>query len=299
MRPIRRAYGFTLVELLVVIGIIAVLIGLLLPALKKAREQAMTVQCMSQMRQIGQLMFMYASDNHGSLPYSVMPNSNSFWSWDDLLRAYDGRRLNDPVAEDAAMNAMQLDSTIATQQNRLNDLYRCPAENAEDPTPTLYKRTYTMPEVRTQQGAKINGVQRWASQSMMLMANDVTFSIKSDGTAAGYPRTGWAASLPSIRYTTTTIMLCEQRYNFNRMGSYYGIIDGPMMLTNVQLSSTQSPNNFLPLHRLGSTPAWNYLMCDGHVQTLAPADTLRHRPDGSLTGQGSYMWIRDPSNKNY
>lgn len=65
-RPQRHA--FTLVELLVVIGIIALLISILLPALNKARKQAMLVTERSNMRQVGLAILMYANDNKGHLP---------------------------------------------------------------------------------------------------------------------------------------------------------------------------------------------------------------------------------------
>src|SRR5690348_17671107 len=83
-----RHRGFTLVELLVVIGIIALLVSILLPALNKAREDAKRVRCLSNQRQLVMAWQMYASDNKGKIvgsntpTYTTQgPDGRGWWNW--------------------------------------------------------------------------------------------------------------------------------------------------------------------------------------------------------------------------
>jgi prepilin-type N-terminal cleavage/methylation domain-containing protein/prepilin-type processing-associated H-X9-DG protein len=77
--------GFTLVELLVVIGIIALLMSLLMPALSKAREDSRRAKCLSNLRSLGQGMYMYAQTYHDRLPNGNSPTSANPDKGDQVL----------------------------------------------------------------------------------------------------------------------------------------------------------------------------------------------------------------------
>ena len=123
-----RAGAFTLVELLVVIGIIAVLIAMLLPALNAARAQAQSTQCMSNLRQMGLALMMYHDANRGKLiigawdPGST-PNlypSGFFWA-------------NELVAQNYLKTVVGIDANGAP----INDVgvFRCPSGNDDQGNP--------------------------------------------------------------------------------------------------------------------------------------------------------------------
>lgn len=96
-----RKRGFTLVELLVVIGIIALLISILLPSLARARQSATNIQCASNLRTIGQALQLYANDHTGKLPFS----GNGSWAdiWVGQVSSYLGSDINAGGSFNAAM----------------------------------------------------------------------------------------------------------------------------------------------------------------------------------------------------
>jgi prepilin-type N-terminal cleavage/methylation domain-containing protein/prepilin-type processing-associated H-X9-DG protein len=133
MRPSNRA--FTLVELLVVIGIIAVLIGILLPALNRARAQAMVIQCQANLRTIGQGINIYATQNRQSMP------------WGDFVDPKLGYTINALTSNWVIRVASAL-KPGATGENFMTSLsnkgiFRCPAADAGNTVPDQVVNHYT------------------------------------------------------------------------------------------------------------------------------------------------------------
>jgi prepilin-type N-terminal cleavage/methylation domain-containing protein/prepilin-type processing-associated H-X9-DG protein len=152
----RSQRGFTLVELLVVIGIIALLISILLPALSRARKQAQRTVCLSNLRQWGLGFSLYAQENRGFYPFELMrdwvgPTAGTWLTWygeypgsspspagpvqgtfstnDSLLNHYLSER--DKLYNDPALDSISADlqiykgTTLANTNAALTPCYGC------------------------------------------------------------------------------------------------------------------------------------------------------------------------------
>ena len=142
-RPARQA--FTLVELLVVIGIIAILIAILMPALNRAREQSNLVKCMSNLRQVGNAMMMHATEHQNYVPLGglLFTSGTPAGLGDNARRKYsyyqDGgtlRPLPIPAALGPYLGQTLRTDTVANLQADMDagpvrDVFTCPTQARE------------------------------------------------------------------------------------------------------------------------------------------------------------------------
>jgi prepilin-type N-terminal cleavage/methylation domain-containing protein/prepilin-type processing-associated H-X9-DG protein len=130
MSTLRRTRGFTLVELLVVIGIIALLVSILLPALNKARMQAAMIKCQSNMRQMMLAVNIYASENKSQLPFCNWGgvNDNTVYGYGWLFARPDKRAAYLPYYQGTPERAVI--SGVLWQYIKDTRIYHCPLDDA-------------------------------------------------------------------------------------------------------------------------------------------------------------------------
>jgi type II secretory pathway pseudopilin PulG len=118
------------VELLVVIGIIALLISILLPALNAAKERANRVKCASNLRQIGQGILLYANDNKQQYPRTIYTDAATYTCFTGT-----GATQTDPFAGTVLANDVTAAMFLLVRNADINpEVFVCPSSNAEKDT---------------------------------------------------------------------------------------------------------------------------------------------------------------------
>jgi prepilin-type N-terminal cleavage/methylation domain-containing protein/prepilin-type processing-associated H-X9-DG protein len=310
--------AFTLVELLVVIGIIAILVGLLLPALSKAQEAARAAECLSNLKQITNATFMFTNEHNGLMPcgatYSIYKFSDyreltytqvtsdtdpgieasADWiAWSRKLDPVTGKVNSNPdqnITYSALARYMVHPQIITSYLNGGSN-------NADPPLDAVFRCPSDILGARASHADTSHG-SYYYSYTMNVSWSNPPFTYKNPSTGAKYAvgqrlDGTFNGKISSIHDTGSKILfVCEDEKTV-RNGSYQAdptdwINPTPPPNTVVDLvASRHSFQNARAMSLLNQTPGGpqdcygNVSFCDGHAELFDRKDAMRARYTGS------------------
>jgi prepilin-type N-terminal cleavage/methylation domain-containing protein/prepilin-type processing-associated H-X9-DG protein len=149
-----RRIGFTLIELLVVLGIISLLIGILLPALGRARASAKRVVCASNQRRIAAALQPYATDHDGQLPSYVSPLSPDAENLVTAPRLTYRTAVGPPSGAPGDVEAVNHGRLYAQGYVNASDVFYCPSQGSPTWQPKRFPDPWLSEGVRGEEGGR-------------------------------------------------------------------------------------------------------------------------------------------------